>query len=226
MTVAVSACTEADRARVGAAASDVGAAAGEVGDAAGQLGDELGGGQEEQAPDSGGDASGAEEPAEPDAAQPADTAGQDDQGGLPLWLLALLAVAALLLILGIIAAARRRGEATQRRRRLREEVLLDTDWLIGAASERPSTVDAAPRARDVRVRTDRLSDALRRLEAQSDRRVAEAVVELRMSAGELARVTIARLDDVAAARAPSTDLGIDEVLQRTQIARDWFADVS
>lgn len=137
-------------------------------------------------------------------------------------LIAAIAIAVILLIGVIISALRRRGDASDMQQRLRDEALLETDWLIEAASERPSHVDAAPRARDIRVRVDRLSDATRRLEGMSGRRTAEASADLRADASALARSMIARLDDVAAGRSESNDLGLDDLVERTHLARDRF----
>lgn len=245
LTVLLAGCSEADVGELGRAASEL---EGGLEDAAAQaeaeleeLGDQVG----DSAVAGGGDPAepAPEEPAEPAPEEPAEPepepepapepdtgdealTAEDDGGGIPLWVLALIVVLAALVIAGIVAASSRRREQADRRRRLVDGALLDADWLAEAASEEPSHVDAAPRARDIRVRTDRMADALHRLEQQSDRRLADAAAELRTESIALARSTIARLDDVAAGRQPSHDLDVDMLVQRVRFARDQFADVA
>jgi hypothetical protein len=207
---------------------DAGGAISELEGAAGQIGSEIGGAIDDigqQADDGEGqEADQADEdvPAAAPTETPAAPTADDD--GTPAWLLPLLAVLVLLLIVALVAALRRRRQAAEARRRLRDEALLETDWLIDAASEQPSSVDAAPRARDVRVHADRLADALRRLAPRSDQRTSEAIRALHDAAADLARTTIARLDDVAAGRPPRDDLVVEDLIQRTINARRLFED--
>lgn len=162
-------------------------------------------------------------------AQPAEVATDEpavaDDSGFP-WLLLALAAVVLLVILALVAAMRRRGESSAQRDALRDEVLRETDWLLDTTGEPPVQVDAAPRARDIRVHTDRLVDALRTLEAQADRRVAEAATRLHDDATALAQFMIARLDDVAAGRPPSVQGDIGTHVDRTVEARNLFEDVA
>lgn len=222
MLLTLAGCTEEQRAQVEGAASEVEGAAGQVGGVASEiegaiedLEQQAGGGAGQQTED---------EPVEVVTEAPAEPVA--DEGGLPVWLWVLLAVLVVLLIVALAAALRRRSQATEVRRRLRDDALRETDWLIDAASEQPSSVDAAPRARDVRVHTDRLTEALRRLEPASARRVSEAITELHDAATELAQTTIARLDQVAAGRPPGQDPVLDDLIQRTVNARNLFEDAA
>lgn len=220
LLLALAGCTEEQIADVQGAASELEGAAGRVADAASEIEGAIedleqgGGGQQadegEQTPVE------TQAPAEPVA----------DEGGLPVWLWVLLAALVLLLIIALATALHRRRQASEYRRRLGDDALRETDWLIDAASEQPSTVDAAPRARDVRVHTDRLTDALRRLEPESSRRVAEAIAGLHDAATALAQTTIARLDDVAAGRPPAQDPAFEDLIERTVNTRNAFEDAT
>lgn len=204
--------------------------AGRIGDAAAEVGDQIGQADEQQ-PESGGDEQPEpEEPQEPEPEEPAPEqsapeAPATDETGASAWPLALLALAVILLI-GLLAASRSRSRAAgDRRQRLLDDALFDVDWLIDTASEQPSQLDAAPRARDVRVRTDRMSDALRRLEEASRQRTAEAAQEVRVASQQLAQAVIARLDDVAAGRTPTSGLDVDALVERARFARDRLTEV-
>jgi hypothetical protein len=216
-------CTEDEIAEAEGTLTELEGAAGQIEGAVSEIERELDvlGRQTEDTEDGQGGAGAGSTPAPAETVAPA---GDDDSDGLPLWLLVLLAVLVLLLVIALFAALRGRSRAAERRRRLRDQALLETDWLIEAASERPSQVDAAARARDVRVHTDRLIDALRRLEQMSDRRVSEAIAELYAAATALAQTTIARLDDAAAGRPPGDDVGVEEGIQRVMTARNMFDD--
>lgn len=218
--VTATACTEEDRQSLGGAASEI---AGQVGEAAGQVGEELNAGEEQA--ESGGEAEQPppEEPApEP---EPEDTTTASDTLA-SLWPLLLLALIVIIVVALLVSVMRRRGQTSEQQRRLLDEALLDTDWLVYTASEQPSSVDAAARARDIRVRTDRATDALRRLETMAGRRTAEAADELRLELTALSRSLIARLDDVAAGRQPTSDLDIGTLVERTQLARDRLVEMS
>lgn len=229
--LALTGCTDGEVPDAGGAISELEGAAGEIGGEIGGAASEIGGAIDDIG-EQGGDGGGQQaEQADEGEAQQADQAAgateipaapTGDEDGAPAWLLPLLAALALLLIIALVAALRRRGQAAEARRQLRDEALLETDWLIDAASEQPSSVDAAPRARDVRVHADRLADALRRLAPRSDQRASEAIGALHDAATDLARTTIARLDDVAAGRPPRDDLVLEDLIQRTINARRLF----
>lgn len=216
------ACTEEDRQSLDGAASEI---AGQIGGAAGQVEEELNAG--DQQPESGGEAEQPppDEPAPEPEPAPEDTTEASDTLA-SLWPLLLLALIVIIVVALLVSVMRRRGRTSEQQRRLLDEALLDADWLVDTASEQPSSVDAAARARDVRVRTDRASDALRRLATMTGRRTAEAADELRLELAALSRSVIARLDDVAAGHQSSSELDIDALIERTRLARDRLIDVS
>lgn len=218
LLLTATACGE-DGLQVGDAASEI---ADQARDAGAQVQDELAG-QDEQQPESGGD----EAAAQPEEPQPTESqaseVGDSASSALPLLLLAIIV---LLLLAVVFAWLRRRGRAADSQQRLRDEALLETDWLIDAASEQPSFSDAASRARDIRVRVDRLTDGLRRLEGMAGRRTVEAATALRGEATALAQSVIARFDDVATGRRTVDDRDVDTLIERTRLARDRFIDVS
>jgi hypothetical protein len=217
LALTATACGE-DGLQVGDAASEIAEGAR---DAGAQVESQLGG-QEGQEAEAGGDAAAPPEEPQPEESQAPD-AGDASSSLLPLLLLALVVI---LLLAAVAAWLGRRGRAADSRQRLRDEALLETDWLIDVASEQPSLSDAAARARDIRVRVDRLTDGLRRLEGMAGRRTVEAATALRGEATALAQSVIARLDDVATGRRTVNDLDVDTLIERTRFARDRFIDAS
>jgi hypothetical protein len=189
-------------------------AASEVRGAVDEIGQEIA--NAGQSTEGGGDA----QPTEAVTEEPAAADGEFPWVPVVLTALVLLAVVALFAIL------RRRDDASAQRGALRDEALRETDWLLDATSEPPMQVDAAPRARDIRVHTDRLVDALRGLQAQADQRVAEAAFRLHDAATALAGFMIARLDDVAAGRPPSVEGDIGPYVDGTVEARNILEDVA
>lgn len=203
-------CGEGDRGPISDVVSDAGGAVEDLEEAAEGAADEL----EEQL-------NGDESAAEPDATAP--TSQETDDTDLTPWIVGLLVLLVILLMVWLISASNRRSRAAAGRRRQIDEVLLDADWLIDTASEPPSSVDAAGRARDIRMRGDRLVDSLRRVERESSSRVAQAAADLRNESVALAHAAIARLD--AASReqySPDLDRDLEMVLQRAASARDRF----
>lgn len=222
IVMTATACGEEGLDGVGGSASEV---AGRVEDAAAEVGDRLSQAGEQQAASGGDEQPEPDQPQEPEpeeaaAEEPAPEEPATDETSASLWPLALLALLALLLIALLVASRRRNRAAGDRQQRLLDDALLDVDWLIDTASEQPSQLDAAPRARDVRVRTDRMSDALRRLEEASRQRVADAAQEVRVASQDLAQAVIVRLDDVAAGRSPTAGLDADALAERVRSARD------
>ncbi len=146
-----------------------------------------------------------------------------DEDGIPLWLWLVALVLLGLLLLAIMGAASRRREASARRDRLRDAALAETDWLLGTARERPAGIDAASRARDVRLRLDRLTDTLQQLRAGARDSVVMAIDDLQTSARQLADALVARFDDASAQREASAGLGVDELAMRVRSSRDALA---
>lgn len=156
--------------------------------------------------------------ASPTASPSADTGPPLDEGvvrGLPWWVLVLGLLVLLSIGYLVTAAVRRRAATAALRARRRDEALTETDWLLGVADEQPAAVDAGPRARDVRVRADRLQTALTELRGVVDDRHTQVVDDLRTSTRQLAQVLVARLDDVVAGR-PVGDLGLEEAVHRVR----------
>ena len=122
----------------------------------------------------------------------------------------------------IVSATNRRQEANARRDRLRDAAIAETDWLLGAARERAAGIDATARARDIRLRLDRLTDTLQQLrtDARSDAQI--AIDDLRTSARQLADALVARLEDAVSERG-GADLGVDQLADRLASSRDSFA---
>lgn len=143
----------------------------------------------------------------------------------PNWPL-LLALGGILLLLvwAFVAVWRRRQALLARRARLRDAALADVDWLLGAAREQPSSIDAAARARDVRLRQDRLNDTVTQLRAGASAQLVALTTAVSTSSRHLADALVARLDDVAARRAArGADLGVPELAERLRMARDDLA---
>ena len=165
-----------------------------------------------------------EEPAveEPTEEEPAveEPAVEEGVDWLP-WLLAALVL--VLVVSGIAALVGRRRDATARRNRLRDAALAETDWLLGAARERTAGVDSAARARDVRLRLDRLTDVLQQVRSDAKPAVVTAADDLQTSARQLADALVARLDDVASGRGASRDLGVEELAVRVRSDRDTLS---
>lgn len=146
-----------------------------------------------------------------------------DDDGIPLWVWLAALVVLGLLVFAITSAATRRREASARRDRLRDAALAETDWLLGTARERPAGIDAASRARDVRLRLDRLTDTLQQLRAGARDSVVMAVDDLQTSARQLADALVARFDDASAQREVSAGLGVEELAMRVRSSRDALA---
>ena len=143
--------------------------------------------------------------------------------GLPwwAWVLALLALVGL-----AMAAARarsRRLARAVRRRELRDAVLTDLDWLLQVAQDRPVAVDAAPRARDVRVRADRLQERLTAMAAATAEKRRSVVSGLHEPVRELANGIIERLDAVAAGRTPTESQDLWGRIERLRQGRARLA---
>lgn len=161
-----------------------------------------------------------EEPAPADTATPVE--GEETGFDVP-WTLLLVLLVVALLVWAVIAASQRRSDAHARRDRLRDTAIAEADWMLSAARERPAGVDAQARARDVRMRLDRLTDAVQQLRTGARDNVVAAASELQTSARQLADALIARLDDAVRARESGAGLGVDELADRLRLARDAFA---
>lgn len=139
----------------------------------------------------------------------------EEGGGVPLWAWALLALLGVLLVWAVGVAVARGRARRARRARLRDAALRDAAWLVDVALELRATVGADARARDVRVRTDRIVETLRELRTDAGDRAVLAADELAAGATRLGDVLVAELDDAAAGREAVADLDrtalVDEV---------------
>ena len=139
--------------------------------------------------------------------------------GIAPWVWVVLAL--VLLLVGVVAALlRRRRRARARVGHLRETVVTETDWLLSVAREHPSATDAVGRARDVRTRFDRLTEAVQGLRSAAGAELASRASDLHEPARQLADALVARLDDAAAGRRDDGGLGIPELVDRVGHARD------
>jgi hypothetical protein len=166
----------------------------------------------------------ASEPTETEAApapEPSGSEAESEPRELP-WDLILLGLLAFVVLLAIFAVARRRGDARDRRARLRDIAIAEGEWLLGAARERAAGVDASARARDIRMRLDRLNDAVQQLRTGAKAQVVAVADDLQTTARQLSDALVARLDDALAHRDSGEDLGIDELAQRLRGALDRF----
>lgn len=159
-----------------------------------------------------------EEPA-PETEAPVEE--EAEPAGIP-WGLFLLGLLLAFVVWGLRVLGRRRADVRARRDRLRDVAIAEGEWLLGAARERAAGVDASARARDVRMRLDRLTDALQRLRTGANDKVVTAADDLQTAARQLADALVVRLDDAVAGRDTSTDLGVEELAQRLRVALDTF----
>lgn len=160
----------------------------------------------------------ATEPTEPSSEVATEEEAPDD--GLEPWVWVVIGVVLLLLAWAIIAAMRRRRRAIGRVRDLRESAVAETDWLLSVAREHPSAADAVGRARDVRVRLDRLTETLQELRAVAGAEITAVAADLHDSTRQLADALVARLDDAAEHRRDDEGLGLPALVDRVTRTRD------
>lgn len=159
--------------------------------------------------------------AEPSAAATDEEVADDGPSWPFIVMLAGLGAALLWLL---VALWRRRRRLLAARARLRDAVLTDLDWLHRASREHVAGVDAGTRARDVRLRHDRLTEHLHQLRADADGDVLLASTAVLTSSRHLSDALIARLDDAAAGRDHAgAGLGIPELAGRLRSDRDDLA---
>jgi hypothetical protein len=141
--------------------------------------------------------------------------GCTEEGEPSWWLVVLLGIAAI----GAIMATFSHHHGRRRERdALRDQALVDVDWLIDVSAEHPTADDGGPRTAAIRSRADRLHRTLGMLASGSDRETATAALQLRGSVLALADLTVERgTAPVGAAGALETRLGQER--QRVRIAR-------
>jgi hypothetical protein len=131
------------------------------------------------------------------------------------WLAVLLGLAAL-----AAAAATVSHQHGRRRQRdaLRDQALLDVDWLIDVSAEHPAPGDLGPRTAAIRSTTDRLHHTLGLLAADADHETTTAALQLRDAALSLADLTVERLSARVGVGADA-DTRAGEERQRVRLAR-------
>jgi hypothetical protein len=131
------------------------------------------------------------------------------------WLAVLLGLAAM--AAAAATASHQRGRRRQRDA-LRDQVLLDVDWLIDVSAEPPTPGDLGPRIAAIRWTADHLHHTLGLLAADSDRETTTAALQLRDAARSLTVLTVERLSvRVGVGREAEARLG--EERQRVRLAR-------
>jgi hypothetical protein len=153
------------------------------------------------------------EPTDMDAAKTA--AEAEDETPSSWWLLVLLGIA---VVGAAVAAGAHRHGRRRERDALRDEALLDVDWLIDVSAEHPSPSDVGPRTAAVRARADRLHRTLGMLATGSDRETATAALQLRGSVLALAEVTVDQLT-APVGGGSGLDNSLGEERQRVRLAR-------
>lgn len=121
-------------------------------------------------------------------------------------------------VTAITRSRKRRAEQVQ----LLDQALIDADWLLDVSADPPSGSDGSVRVYEIRSRSDRVHDALGRLDSISDTPLRGAALELRDAMSELAAAVIGRIG--VPGSAPSLDLRVGELRERVRTMRRGLAN--